>query len=154
MTNIKFFGILILLGLLFAFIFIYNAFSGTTWGGWKPPDRSLELNSKEKIWVAQFEKKNDCTFNYIGLESGFMEDSIIYLYLYCKNKSKIGQKIHSDGEMFTQQLCKSFLSCSINKRPEKYITFSYHNLKIKDKRYPVEYQYLYYVNSDSIIKIK
>ena len=153
MKAIKIFGILILAGIIIVFAFFYFAFSGTTWGGWTPPDTSLELNSQEVNWVNSFEKKYDCNFNFIGLDGSFMEDSIIYMRLYCKNQSKLSQKITTEGEMFTQEFCKSFLSSSNYKRPRKYIEITYENIKIEDKRYPVRFKYLYYNKSDSIVKI-
>lgn len=154
MKAIKILGIFILVGLFIVFTFLYFAFKRTTWGGWTPPDPTLELNAQEINWVERFEKKYDCNIKYIGLDGGFMEDSIIYIRLHCKNQSSLGQQIMNEGEKFTQEFCKSFLSSSTNNRPQKYIEITYENIKFEDKRYPVRFNYFYFEESDSIVKIQ
>jgi hypothetical protein len=145
---------IILSAIIIVYVFFINAFSGTTWGGWTPPDVSLQLNLNERNWVDDFEKKNDCKFNYIGLDNGYTEDSIIYMNLYCNNDSKLGKKIIKDGELLTKEFGRSFLSCSDKNRSQIYIQFSYDNVKIEGKKYPVNLKYLYYKNSDSVAKIE
>lgn len=154
MKAFKIFGITILTGILIVLAFVYFGFSGTTWGGWTPQDASLELNSNEEKWVVDFEKTNDCDFKYIGLDDSYNEDTVIYMNLYCKNNSDIGQKIIKEGEIITREYCKSFLACTNNLRPQKYIQFSYKNIKIEDRRYPVTFRYLYTKVSDYIVKIE
>jgi hypothetical protein len=48
MNLFKIIIITVIVGLFSVLIFFYYAFRDTTWGGWTPPDVSLNLNNKEK----------------------------------------------------------------------------------------------------------
>lgn len=152
MTKIT--GILILAGIVSIIVYYYSAFSGTTWGGWEPPDVSLDLNSKERELVRDFEKKNQCSFDYIGLDRDYTEDSIIHMNLYCKENSELGKNIYSVGEKITMNYCNSFLSSSNSKRPQKYIQITFYKILIEGEQYPVTFKYLYSKISDSLVKIE
>lgn len=153
MKAIKIFGIIILTGIIVVFAFFYFAFSSTTWGGWTPPDASLELNSEENIWVQNFEKRNKCHFDYIGLDNGYTEDSIIYMNLYLTKKSNLEENISKDGEIFTKEVCQSFLNSSTKARTQNYVKLTYYTNKFKDEKYH-KVSYLYSKYKDSIVKIE
>jgi hypothetical protein len=136
----------LIVGFFSSLLFLYCTSSDTNWGGWTPPDASLKLNKKEIKWVKNFENKYQSTFDYIGLDNGYMEDSIIYITLNCHNRSIFENNKIIDKEIFTKELCKKFLSNSDNSRTQKYIKFSYHHLKEKNKKNPISLDFLYFKN--------
>lgn len=143
MNGIKIFKIVLLFAIIFVFTVLYIELGNTTWGGWKPPDASLVLNSKEHNWVTNTERKYNSKFNYIGLDDAFQEDSIIYMNINYTNSSYFATLDSLSIQSLTKQLCQSFLDCN-NKRIQKYIKFS-HNYRL---------DYLYHKSSDSIVKLK
>lgn len=157
MSKVKLYNIIITVGFLIfisVLIFFYNAFSGTTWGGWTPPDVSLKLSDNEKIWVENIENKYKVYFDYIGLDNGYTEDSIIYISLNCNNKSMFKNNQITDTVEFTKELCEQFYGISEYQWDQNYIMFSYYNLKNKNKYYPTKISFLFYKKSNSIVKIE
>jgi hypothetical protein len=145
---------LLIVGFFSVLLFFYFAFIDTTWGGWTLPDASLKLNKKEMKWVKNFENKYQSTFEYIGLDNGYMEDSIIYITLNCHSRSILENNKIIYKEIFTKELCKKFLSNSDKSRTQKYIKFSYHNLKEKNKKNPISLNFIYFKNLDRIVKLE
>ena len=135
-------------------LFFYFAFNDTTWGGWSPPDISLKLNKKETKWVENFEKKYKGTYDYIGLDKEFTEDSIIYLNFNCHNRSIFENNQVTDKETFTKEVCKKFLSNSKTTRTQKYVKFSYYNFREKNKKHRITLDFLYCKDLDRIEKLK
>jgi hypothetical protein len=154
MKIFNFIIILIIVGFFSILIFFYAAFSGTTWGGWTPPDVSLKLNDNESKWVENIENKYEVIFDYIGLDNGYTEDSIIYITLNCNNKSTLDKNKITNKEKFVKELCKQFFHISENKRTQNYIKFSFDNLKVKNEFNPVNTDFLFYKKLDSIVKLE
>lgn len=102
---------------------------------------------------SKFWKRNDCHFDYIGLDNGYTEDSIIYMNLYLTKKSKLEENISKDREIFTKEICKSFLNSSTKVRPQNYVKFTYYYIKFKDEKYH-DVSYLYSKYKDSLVKIE
>lgn len=146
--------IILLICISVFFVFYFFAFREITWGGWSPDSVALKLDSKEQKWVDDFQKINDCKIDYIGLDNAFMEDSIIYLVLFCNKNSSLSQKILNQGDVLVKEQCKSFLLSSTTKRPQRYIEFSYQYVKTKEKKNFLNLKYLYDRDLDSVIKIE
>ena len=146
--------VLVVIGLIVVFLFYFLIVKKTTWGGWVPDDRALVLNSNEKKWVSDFEEKNKCKFNYIGLDKSYMEDSIIYMNLYLNKNSIIEQKILEEGNLLTTEICKSFLARSNNQKKQNCIQIIFENLKLKDHRYPTTLKYMYSINLGVVTKVE
>ena len=144
----------LIVGFFSALLFFYFALSGSTWGGWSPPDTSLKLNKKEIKWFKNFENKYQSTFDFIGLDKGYTEDSIIYIILNCHNKSILENNQLIDKEKFTKELCKKFFTNSDKNRTQKYIKFSYHHLKEKNEKIPKSYDFFYFKNLDTLVKLE
>lgn len=150
-NNVKIIG---LIGIMVIFLLYIFAFRDTTWGGWSPESASLTLDSKEQRWVDNFEKENICKITYIGLDDTFMEDSIIYVNLSCNTNSKLGQKIANEGIKVLKEHCKTFSSSSIKTRSQRYIQFSYQDIKLKENKQALNLKCLYYKDLDSVIKFE
>lgn len=146
--------VLLFLGLIVVLLFYFFIMKKTTWGGWVPEDRSLFLNSNEKKWISDFEKENNCKFNYIGLDKSYMEDSIIYMNLYLNKNSIIEQKILEEGNLLITKICKSFLARSKNQKKQNCIQIIFENLKLKDHRYPTTLKYMYTINLGVVTKVE
>ena len=146
--------VLLFLGLIVVLLFYFFIMKKTTWGGWVPEDRSLVLNSNEKKWISDFEKENNCKFNYIGLDKSYMEDSIIYMNLYLNKNSIIEQKILEEGNLLITKICKSFLARSKNQKKQNCIQIIFENLKLKDHRYPTTLKYMYTINLGVVTKVE
>lgn len=146
--------VLLFLGLIVVLLFYFFIIKKTTWGGWVPEDRSLVLNSNEKKWISDFEKENNCKFNYIGLDKSYMEDSIIYMNLYLNKNSIIEQKILEEGYLLITKICKSFLARSKNQKKKNCIQIIFENLKLKDHRYPTTLKYMYTINLGVVTKVE
>ncbi len=132
------------------FIYYINNIINTTIG-WAPPDVSFKLSFKENNWVKKIEKKYDSTFDYIGLDNQFTEDSIIHIILNCHYNAIFEKNKIVDKEKFTKELCKDFFSNSDFKRPQNYISFLYTYIE-ENKKHTISSEYFYYKNLDSIIK--
>ena len=143
MKALKIIALLIFLGILAVFIFTISIYSGTTWGGWTPPDTSLKLDVKEKKWQEAFEKKNECHITYIGLDGSYQEDTIIYMLLEGKRNTEFVDKIATNGAIVTQEICRQFLASSTTKRPQQYIEVTFNKIKIPTAKYPVNLRFLY-----------
>jgi hypothetical protein len=154
MKALKIIALLIFLGILAVFIFTISIYSGTTWGGWTPPDTSLKLDVKEKKWKVAFQKKNGCRITYFGLDGAFLEDSIIYLELDVKSNVDFVEKIATDGASVTEELCRQFLASSQTKRPQQYIEVTYDKIKIPTAKYPVNLRFLYALKTGLVQKIE
>lgn len=135
--------LLIFLGILAVFIFTISVFSGTTWGGWTPPDPSLKLDVKEKNWQDAFQKKNNCRITYIGLDGGYEEDTIIYIDLDGKRNADFVKNIATNGASVTEELCRQFFISSHTKRAQQYVEVTYNKIKTPDAKYPVQLRFLY-----------
>ena len=144
--------ITIFTGIVSFILFFYFGIKDTTMGGWAPPDTSLKLNNHENNWVVTIEKKYQGTFDYIGLDNQFTEDSIIYIILNCHNKDIFEKNHIVDKEKFTKELCENFFSNSDFRRPQDYIYFSYTYIKEKNEKQTISLEFLYYKNLDSIVK--
>ncbi len=154
MKALKIIALLIFLGILTVFIFTISIYSGTTWGGWSPPDTSLKLDVNEKKWKVAFQKKNGCRITYFGLDGAFLEDSIIYLELDVKSNVDFVEKIATDGASVTEELCRQFLASSQTKRPQQYIEVTYDKIKIPTAKYPVNLRFLYALKTGLVQKIE
>lgn len=154
MKVLKILALLIFLGILAVFIFMISVFSGTTWGGWTPPDPSLKLDVKEKNWQDAFQKKNNCHITYIGLDGGYQEDTIIYIDLDGKRNSDFVEKIATDGASVTEELCRQFFASSYTKRAQQYVEVTYNNMKTAEAKYPVTLRFLYARKSGLVQKIE
>jgi hypothetical protein len=154
MKALKIIALLIFLGILAVFIFTISIYSGTTWGGWTPPDTSLKLDVKEKKWKVAFQKKNGCRITYFGLDGAFLEDTIIYLELDVKSNVDFVEKIATDGASVTEELCRQFLASSQTKRPQQYIEVTYDKIKIPTAKYPVNLRFLYALKTGLVQKIE
>lgn len=154
MKVLKILALLIFLGILAVFIFMISVFSGTTWGGWTPPDPSLKLDVKEKNWQDAFQKKNNCHITYIGLDGGYQEDTIIYIDLDGKRNSDFVERIASDGASVTEEICRQFFASSHTKRSQQYVEVTYNNIKTPAAQYPVTLRFLYARKSGLVQKIE
>ena len=154
MKVLKILALVIFIGVLAVFIFLTSVFSGTTWGGWKPPDTSLKLNASEKKWQEAYQKKNDCRFTYIGLDGSYQEDTIIYIELDGKRNSDFVERIATDGAGVTEEICRQFLSSSKTNRPQQYIEVTFYNIKTPTAQYPVSLSFLYARKSGVTQKIE
>jgi spermidine/putrescine-binding protein len=154
MKALKILALLIFLGILAVFIFTISIYSGTTWGGWTPPDPSLKLDVKEIKWQEAFEKKNDCSITYIGLDGGYQEDTIIYMLLEGRRNTEFIEKIATNGAIVTQEICRQFLASSTTKRPQQYIEVTYNKIKIPTAKYPVDLRFLYAIKTGLAQKIE
>ena len=144
----------LIVGFFSVVLFFYFAMSGSTWGGWSPPYTSLKLNKKEIKWLENFENKYQSTFDFIGLDKGYKEDSIIYIILNCHNKSILENNHVIDKEKFTKELCNKFFANSDKNRTQNYIKFSYHHLKEKNEKLPKSFDFLYFKNLDTLVKLE
>jgi len=142
----------LIVGFFSVLLFFYFAMSDSISGGWSPPDTSLKLNKKEIKWLENFENKYQSTFDFIGLDKGYKEDSIIYIILNCHNKSILENKHVIDK--FTKELCNKFFANSDKNRTQKYIKFSYHHLKEKNEKNPKSFDFLYFKNLDTLVKLE
>ena len=154
MKALKIIALLIFLGILAVFIFTISIYSGTTWGGWTPPDTSLKLDVNEKKWKAAFQKKNGCSITYFGLDGAFLEDSIIYLELDVKSNVDFVEKIATDGASVTEELCRQFFASSYTKRSQQYVEVTYNNMKTAEAKYPVTLRFLYVRKTGLVQKIE
>ncbi len=154
MKVLKIIALLIFLGILAVFIFMISVFSGTTWGGWTPPDPSLKLDVKEKKWQNTFQKKNDCRITYIGLDGGYQEDTIIYIDLDGKRNSDFVERIATNGASVTEKLCRQFFASSHTKRSQQYVEVTYNKIKTPAAQYPVTLRFLYARKSGLVQKIE
>lgn len=146
--------IIVLICISVFFVFYFFAFRETTWGGWSPDSVALKLDSKEQKWVDDFEKINDCKVSYIGLDDAFMEDSIIHVDIFCNKNSSLTQTLVKQGAEFVKSECNSFLFSSSNKRAQRYIQFSFHDVKPKEKINSLKFNYLFDKDLDNVIKIE
>ena len=154
MKPLKTIAIILIIVSLVTLMFFFFAFKGTTWGGWTPPDASLQLNTKEKRWAENIEKEYKGTFDYIGLDDEYAEDSIIHITFNCLNKPIFEINQITDKEQFTKKLCKNFLYHCENKRSQNYIKFSYDNLKVSNEQYPDKLVFLYDKISGKVLEVK
>jgi len=154
MKALKILALLIFLGILAVFIFTISIYSGTTWGGWTPPDPSLKLDVKEIKWQEAFQKKNDCSITYIGLDGGYQEDTSIYRLLEGRRNTEFVEKIATNGAIVTQEICRQFLASSTTKRPQQYIEVTYNKIKIPTAKYPVDLRFLYAIKTGLAQKIE
>jgi hypothetical protein len=154
MKALKILALVIFLGILAVFIFTFSIYSGTTWGGWTPPDTSLKLDVNEKKWKVAFQKKNGCRITYFGLDGAFLEDSIIYLELDVKSNVDFVEKIATDGASVTEELCRQFFASSYTKRSQKYVEVTYNNMKTAEAKYPVTLRFLYVRKTGLVQKIE
>ena len=129
---LKFAGFALLVLFICFVISWYVGMSKTTWGGWTPPDVSLKLTPKEQKWKKNVEFKYNCVVDYIGLDSGYMEDSIIYLTLIYRENSTLKTELNTKIEEIGSSIAKSFKV--LNKRKQQYfkIRFSYYHNYSKD----------------------
>lgn len=146
--------IIVLICMLIVLAFYFLAFRETTWGGWSTDSVALKLDSQEQKWLVNFEKINDCKVSYIGLDDAFMEDLIIHVDIFCNKNSSLSQKLVKQGFLFVKAECNSFLFSSSNKRAQRYIQFSFHDVKPKEKINSLNFKYLFDKDLDSVIKIE
>jgi hypothetical protein len=140
--------------IIVSFIFLYISFSNTTWGGWKPPSTELELSNQEINWKNKIEQKYDCKFEFIGLDDAFMEDSIIYMRIYCNENSNLNKLLDEDLNQISSQFSKSFLKISQDRPDQKYIQYTFENVfDIKNdtlKRHPLKVKSLFSIITNQI----
>ena len=98
--------ILIITLLLSVVIFYINLASSFSY---QPPSTELELSPKEINWKKRIEQKYDCKFEFIGLDNSFMEDSIIYMRIYCNENSTLNKLLDEELNHISLQFSKSFL---------------------------------------------
>ena len=131
--------LIILVGLIYTIIYFYFAFKNTTWGGWKPPSTELQLNQRELTWKKQVRDNYDCEVDFIGLDNGYTEDSIIYINIIYRDNLKLQKILYDSIESFTSKLSNSFIVNT--KRKKKYLKFTYdhiHNFNLDTviKKFP------------------
>lgn len=125
MKTIKILFIILLIGTISILIFFHVALSGTTWGGWTPPSTEFELTKKELDWKNKIEKNYDCKIDFIGLDSDFQEDSIIYINVIYKDNSNLRKILNLDIENVTKKLSTSFINSNKKKRHQSQILIKY-----------------------------
>lgn len=121
LSRILIFSALAFVGFL---IYFFYAFKDTTWGGWKPPSTEFKLDQAENQWKKQIERKYACQIDFIGLDSGFRQDSILYINLIYKTNSVLHRTLNDDIEAITDTISKSFLFVT-KRKEQKYIWVSY-----------------------------
>ena len=83
-----------------------------------------------------------------------MEDSIIHVEIFCNKNSSFSQKLVRQGAVFVKAECNSFLFSSFNKRAQRYIQFSFNDVKPKEKINSLNFKYLFDKDLNSVIKIE
>lgn len=124
MKNIK---VILLTGIVAAVIlaaYILLSNMGAMYG-WKPPSTELELNDRESSWRKAVEENYQCKIEFIGLDNGFREDSILYITLEYKDNSKLHGDLNEEIESITQKIAASFIASSKIKRKQSYIQIAY-----------------------------
>lgn len=105
--------------ILFWYIEMGRSFS------WMPPSTEFHLEKNEINWKKQIESKYECSINFIGLDSGFEEDSITYLNISFKDNSILNEKLDEELEMISNKISSSFISSTSGKRKQTYILIKY-----------------------------
>lgn len=131
--------IILIISVLIAF-FYYCIMLGSAFS-FRPPSTELELSNQEINWKNKIEQKYDCKFEFIGLDNAFMEDSIIYMTIFCNDNSNLIKLLDEDLNQITSQFSNSFLKISQDRPDQKYIQYTFENVfDIKNdtlKRHPL-----------------
>ena len=116
---------LFLLGFIFWMVQLGNAFS------WKPESTELQLSERETNWKTLVEKKYDCKFNFIGLNQGFFEDTVVYIDLTVYKNSPFQNQNIDSLSIFATKLSKSFFYKSERRKKQSCIRVTFNDIRLK-----------------------
>jgi|GEM_PF-4239697 len=154
-------AVYISIGSIFVLILIFLIYYSIQLGkafGWKPPSTELELSESESNWKYQVEKKYNCSFEFIGLDSDFMEDSVIYMNIHCAKNSPLQHKLCDSIELITKKLAQSFVKNSTNRNAQTCIQFTFNavfcDTMNPPSKYPTIRESFYYIKKDYAINLE
>ena len=101
---------------LLFFSFLFSLVSCINQFGMTGPEKPVLSDKLTTSWKAEFENKYNCKVDYLGLDDGYEEDTIIYLNLKFKQTSLIQEKLIENWREISEEIANSFYQKTKNEK--------------------------------------
>lgn len=101
---------------LLFFSFFFTLVSCINQFGMTGPEKPVLSDKLTTSWKAEFENKYNCKVDYLGLDDGYEEDTIIYLNIKFKKTSLIHEKLVENWREISEEIANSFYQKTNNKK--------------------------------------